>query len=758
MKTEDLKKLLADMSLEEKVMQLVQIPGSEFEKDAAVTGLSDAASSDRAKSLVGSTLGVWGADKIIALQKKYIENHPHHIPLLFMLDVIHGHKTVFPCPLGQGATFDTEVARKGAEIQAKEASAEGVHVTFSPMADLVRDARWGRVVESCGEDKFLNGKMISAMVEGYQGENLQDKEHIAACVKHFAAYGGAEAGRDYNNVELSEHTLREQYLPAYADGISAGARLVMTSFNPLNGIPSSGNTWLMKDILREEMGFDGVLISDWAAIEEMVKWGFAEDLANASELAMKAGVDIDMCTQCYSGNLAELVNSGKIDEKLLDEAVMRVLKLKNDLGLFEDPYRGASLDKSRAVCLCDENREIARDAVRKSLVLLENKEDALPLSSKKIAFIGPYVDEKKIHSSWAISGDPETNVTVKEATLEAFGKTDFGTNTGDDAEGAVSVRFASGCNMLPDGTDLGYGVYKADDKENEKLLEEAIEAAKWADEIVLCLGEEIGQSGESTSRVDITLPAPQMQLFENISGLDKKIVTLIFNGRPLDLKDIPEKSDAVLICWRPGTEGGHGILDVITGKASLEGKLPMSFPWSVGQEPIHYDRYNTGRPKPKEGLSIFSSRYLDCPNEARYPFGYGLTYSQFEVSEVKLSKTALKKNEALVTGTSSKDVMDKDEITATVTVKNIGKREAVQTLQLYIRDVNGSRIRPVKELKGFAKVALLPGESKEVSFAISEDMLRFFTINNRFESEAGKFVVFVGTDSETENCAELELI
>ena len=731
MKTEDIKKLLAEMSLEEKVMQLVQIPGSEFEKDAAVTGLSESTSSDRAKSLVGSTLGVWGADKVVGLQKKYIENHPHHIPLLFMLDVIHGHKTVFPCPLGQGATFDTEVARKGAQVQAKEASAEGVHVTFSPMADLVRDARWGRVVESCGEDKFLNGRMVSAMVKGYQGDSLEDKEHIAACVKHFAAYGAAEAGRDYNNVELSEHTLREQYLPAYAEGISAGARLVMTSFNPLNGIPSSGNKWLMKDILRDEMGFDGVLISDWAAIAEMEKWGFAENLAQASELAMKAGVDIDMCTECYSQNLGQLVNSGKIDETLLDEAVLRVLTLKNDLGLFEDPYRGANLERSREVCLSAENREIARDAVRKSLVLLENKNGALPLSSKKVAFIGPYADEKKIHSSWAISGDPQTNVTIREAACECY----------SDAE----VRFAEGSNMLPDGTDIGYGVYKADDKENEKLLDEALEAANWADEVVLCLGEEIGQSGESTSRVDITLPVPQMKLFDSISKLDKKIVTLIFTGRPLDLKDIPEKSDALLICWRPGTEGGHGIMDVITGKTSPEGKLPMSFPWSVGQEPIHYDHYNTGRPKPSEGATIFSSRYLDCPNEARYPFGYGLTYSEFEVSEVKLEKSVLSK---------SAD----DEITAFVTVSNKGECTAVQTLQMYIRDLTGSRIRPVKELKGFSKVSLLPGESKEVSFAIKEDMLRFFTINNRFESEPGKFVVFIGTDSASQNGAEFELI
>ncbi len=743
MKKSDLRKLMDDMSLEEKVMQLVQIPGYEFEQDAAVTGLTDKKSSDRVKKLAGSTLGVWGADKAIALQKKYMENHPHHIPLLLMLDVIHGHKTVFPCPLGQGATFDPSVAKTGAEIQAKEASAEGVHVTFSPMADLVRDARWGRCVESTGEDKYLNGKMVSAMVEGYQGTSLKDKEHVAACIKHFAAYGGAEAGRDYANVELSEHTLREQYLPAYGEGIRAGARLVMTSFNTLNGIPSSGNKWLMKDILRKEMKFKGVLISDWAAIAEMVNWGFASDMKEASKLAMEAGVDIDMCTGCYGGNLQQLVKEGKVSEKLLDEAVMRVLELKNDLGLFEDPYRGASVEKSLEVCLCDEHRAAALDAVRKSLVLLENKDGALPLSSKKIAFIGPYADEKKIHSSWAISGDPEKNVTIKEAAKELFDASD------------VELKFAKGSNMLLDKVDVGSCVYEADDSANKTLLEEALEAVKWADEVVLCLGEDIGQSGESTSRVDITIPKPQKILFDSVcEELDKsgkKPVTLVFNGRALDLQDIPEKSGALLICWRPGTEGGHGILDVLSGGVSPSGKLPVSFPWSVGQEPLHYDHYNTGRPKPKEGLSIFSSRYLDCPNEARYPFGFGLGYAEFEVSGVKLSRKKLSK----VTSTA-KD-MAQDFIDASVTVKNIGKVEATETLQLYIRDMSGSRVRPVKELKGFEKVTLAPGKSAKVSFRIEEEMLRFFTINNKFESEPGKFVVYIGTDSEADNSAEFEL-
>ena len=736
MKKEDLEKLLKDMSLEEKIMQLVQLPGNSFEEDAAMTGLTDASAFDKAKCLAGSTLGVWGADKVIEIQKKYMENHPHHIPLLFMLDVIHGHKTVFPCPLGQGATFDPELSFKGAQVQAKEASAEGVHVTFSPMADLVRDARWGRVMESTGEDKYLNGELISAMVRGYQGDDLTDTDHVAACIKHFAAYGGSEAGRDYNSVELSEHALREQYLPAYEEGIKAGAKLVMTSFNTLNGIPSSGNKWLMRDILRDDMGFDGVLISDWGAIGEMVNWGFAADNKDAAKKAMDAGVDIDMCTECYGGNIEALIKEGKLTEKDLDEAVMRVLTLKNDLGLFEDPYRGASKEKTDKVLLSEDSRSLARDAVRKSLVLLENKNKALPLSSKKVAFIGPYADEKNLHSSWAISGDPKTTVTIKEAADELF------------AGSGTETRFAKGCNMLPDGKDLGYGIFKAENEkeENEKLLAEAMEVAAWADEIVLCLGEDIGESGESTSKLDITIPDTQKVLFENIKVTGKKLITLIFNGRPLDLQDIPDKSDAVLVCFRPGTEGGHGILDVLTGKYSPSGKLSMSFPWCSAQAPVHYDHYNTGRPKPEGNNTIFTTRYLDCPNEPRYPFGYGLSYSEFEVSGVKLSKNSLKKGDSA------------DKITATVTVKNTGSVKATETLQLYIRDMVGSRVRPVKELKGFKKAELEAKEAKEISFEITEEMLRFFTINNKFESEEGAFKVFVGTDSTTKNSADFELV
>ncbi|WP_026668992.1 beta-glucosidase BglX [Butyrivibrio sp. AE3006] len=748
MKKEDLQKLLNDMSLEEKIMQLVQLPGQAFEDDAAITGIAEAEVSAKVKQLAGSTLGLHGADKLRKIQEEYVKNHPHHIPLLFMLDVIHGHDTVFPCPLGQGATFNPETSKKGAQIQAKEAAADGIHVTFSPMADLVRDARWGRVVESTGEDPYLNGVMTAAMVEGYQGDNIADHDHVAACVKHFAAYGGSEAGRDYNNVELSEYALKDQYLRAYKKTVDAGVKMAMTSFNTLNGIPSSGNKWLMRDVLRKEMGFDGVLISDWGAIGEMVPWGLAADLKEAAHLAIEAGVDIDMCTESYGFNLATLIEEGKIDEKLVDEAVLRVLNLKNELGLFEDPYHGASAEKYEKLTFSEESREVARAAVRESLVLLENKENALPLNSKKISLIGPYVDEKNLQSSWAITCNADTNVTLRQAFTEAFEGTD------------TELRFANGCTLLDEDADLGFFHSHLDNFEadNEKLLAEALEAADFADIVIMCLGESAFQTGESTSKAEIKLPEIQLELFKKIKATGKKIITLIFNGRPLDLGNLPEESDALMICFRPGTEGGHGIADVLTGKFSPQGKLPMSFPYCVGQEPLYYNNFNTGRPKPTDRYSAFTTRYLDCPNEARYPFGYGLTYSDFEISEVTLDKAEMKKAEGISSASATPSLYaDGDKIVATATVTNKGKVEATQTVQLYIRDLVGSRVRPVKELKGFKKVTLAPGESTEVSFVITEDMLAFFTLRNVFETEAGKFKVFLGFDSATENAAEFEL-
>ncbi|MBR4538333.1 MAG: beta-glucosidase BglX [Clostridia bacterium] len=728
MKEQELIALLNDLSLEEKVMQLVQLPGVAYESGAAVTGLLGDAAQSRTLRLAGSTLGIWGAEKLNRLQRQYMENHPHHIPLLMMLDVIHGHKTVFPCPLGQGASFDPELTEKAANLQAREAAADGIHVTFSPMADLSRDARWGRVMESTGEDKYLNGLMAAAMTRGYQGKDLTKGDTVAACVKHFAAYGAAEAGRDYQNTELSEHTLREQYLPAYQCGVEAGARLVMSSFNTWDGIPSSANPWLMKTVLREEMGFSGVVISDWNAVGELVNHGVARDEKEAALLAMRAGVDIDMCSGCYEKHLQALVEEGKVSQEALDAAVLRVLRLKNELGLFEDPFRGTAPEKAKAVLCAPEHRALARKAAAESLVLLKNERETLPLKGGKIVFIGPYADQKELRSAWAISGNSEDTVTIWQAAKEAI--------DGQDAE----ARCVPGCLMLNEGTNTSLEVFTHPDwvKENTRLLEEAKEAAAWADTVVLCLGEHRLQTGESASRTEISLPKVQTELLAALRPLSKRLATLVFCGRPLTLKEESELSDALMICWLPGTEGGHGIMDVLTGKEAPSGKLPMSFPRHVGQEPLHYDQYRTGRPRPKDGIGSFTSHYLDCPNEALYPFGYGLTYTDFRVSEVRLSSEKLSQ-----TG----------EITAAVTLKNAGKTAGTAVLQMYIRDLVGSRVRPVRELKGFRRVTLQPGEEQGVAFTIDEPMLRFWTINRRMESEPGDFQLWIGLDSTAENTA-----
>ena len=713
-----LEALLNDMSTEEKVMQLVQIPGSEYVVDAEITGIERGQVKDNVKKLAGSTLGVWGSKRLKKIQEQYIQEHPHHIPLMFMLDVIHGHKTVLPCPLGQGATFDPDAVKKGAEMQAREAAADGVHATFSPMADLCRDARWGRIMESTGEDKLLNSRMATAMVEGYQGDDLKNSDHIAACVKHFAAYGAAEGGRDYNNTELSEHTLREYYLRAYGEAIKKTPVMVMTSFNSINGIPATGNTFLMKKILREEFGFKGVLISDWGAVGEMINHGFAEDQKDAALKAMTAGVDIDMCSGCYSTYLEELVNTGLISVKMLDEAVLRVLNMKNDLGLFEDPYRG--IDMEAGPVITEESRKLARETVAASLVLLENNDKALPLRNEKIVFIGPYADTKKLQSSWAFSGEDENTVTIWEAAKEAY-----------DPE---SIKVATGCTMLDQDTVTARGIRHVDNwqEENDKFLAEAVQVAEWADTVILCLGEDFTQSGEAASKVNLKLPAVQLKLLNEIKKTGKRIVTLCFTGRPLELSEMRELSDALMICWLPGTEGGHGVLDVLTGKVSPSGRLPVSFPYTVGQEPLHYDMYPTGRPKPESGPSAFTSRYLDCENGALYPFGYGLSYTSFEYINPKLSAQKMSASET---------------VTASVIVRNTGDIKGNVTVQLYIRDVTGSRVRPIRELAGFKKLAIDPGAEKEVSFVIDEEMLRFWTAKEKWESEAGKFLVFIGNNS-----------
>lgn len=734
MRTEALQNLLFQMSLEEKIGQLVQLP-SYFQNGGNITGpASDMGITQEELTLAGSYLSIIGAEKIAPLQKAYMAAHPHHIPLIFMADIVNGYRTVFPVPLAQGCTFDPEMVKEGAAIAAKEAAAAGIHVTFSPMADLVRDARWGRVMESTGEDPYLNGLMAAAMVKGYQGDDLKEKGCIAACLKHFAGYGAPEAGKDYANVELSERTLRDDYLAAYKAAVDADVALVMTSFNTLNRIPSTANKTLLRHILRDEMGFEGMVISDWAAVGEMVNHGVAEDFSEAARLAIEAGVDMDMASPSYIKHLKKLVEDGVVPLSLIDESCLRVLELKNKLGLFENPYKDLSRDDEAKLLLCDAHKKAARACAEASFVLLKN-ENMLPLqkdAAKKTAFIGPFVDNKYLCGSWAIFSDDQDTTTLKSALM--------------DARLPGLTSFAKGCPVV-DENEVIHGFQKPVEREEtdvEKALSEAIEAAKAADQVVLALGEHREFTGEAASRAFLTLPACQQRLFDEVAKVNDNITVVLFCGRPMDIRSIKDKAKAILVAWLPGTEGGPAIVRTLYGDASPSGKLAMCFPYCASQLPIHYNHLSSGRPFHGHFADgRFGAKYQDIPNEPLYPFGFGLTYTAFSCSPIAISKHSLQKGEALL---------------ASVTLKNIGSCQGTETVQLYIRDVKGSVARPVRELKGFEKVTLLPGESKEVSFKITEEMLRFYDINMDYTSEPGLFELFIGTDSQTDNKASFTLL
>ena len=727
--------LLRDMSLEEKVNQMSQVTGGFFNGEIVVTGpMADKGFTEDNVNLAGSVIGSMGAETLKSIQKNYMEKHPHHIPLLFMLDVINGYKTVFPIPLAQGASFEPELSEQCASVAAKEASVSGLHVTFAPMTDLVRDARWGRVMESTGEDPYLNSLFCAAMVRGFQGNSFKDNYAIAACVKHFAGYGAPTAGRDYNTVELSEHTFREFYLPSYQAGIDAGAALVMTSFNTVNGIPATGNKKLMRDILREQMKFDGVLISDWAAIEETIYHGYCADREEAAVRAVEAGVDIDMMAGIYSENLCQMVRDGKIKEELIDEACLRILRLKNNLGLFENPYKDADQKKEKEYILCEEHRNLAREAAKKSFVLLKNEEHILPLDQqKKIAFIGPYVDNRNLLGAWSFIADAKDVMTLHEAVQEQYV--------------SENSTFCQGSPML--GADVcleGFGEQQQQSytkEQEDHMLQEAVQAAEEADIVVLAIGEDRLQSGEATSNANIRIPKVQEALLDRIAEVNQNIVVVLFSGRPLDIREINKKAKAILQVWLPGTEGARAIADTLFGKYNPSGKLPMSFPYCVGQVPVHYNEYSTGRPHVEgKDKDRFRSKYLDIPNEPLYPFGYGLSYTTFEVSDIQLNQTWM--------DTSG-------QIEAEVTVKNTGNCTGTETLQLYIHDIAASVVRPVRELKDFKKVTLRPGEEKKVVFTITEQQLLFLTENGIYESEAGEFEIFIGKDSLTDNKASFVL-
>ena len=732
MTDQELHLLLEDMSLQEKIDQLLQLTADFYgktDRDVVTGPASELGISMEDIDLAGSVLNGTGAKALMQIQDAYIDRHPHHIPLLFMMDVIHGYRTIFPAPIAQGASFDPEMSKRAASVAAREASAAGIHVVFSPMVDLVRDPRWGRVMESTGEDPYLNSRFAAAQIHGFQGDDMKEDGKVCGCIKHFAGYGGAEAGREYNTVQISEHTFREYYLPSYEAGIKAGAGMVMTSFNTVNDIPATINQKLMRQMLREEMGFDGVLISDYAAILETVAHGASSDKKDAAHKALLAGVDIDMMTGCYAGELAKLVKEGTIPESLIDESVLRILQLKNQLGLFEHPHKDADPEKEARYILCPEHRALAREAAAASCVLLKN-DKVLPIRpSQKVAFIGPYIDNYEICSSWAVTGHPEDSVTIRQAAKELLPDSD--------------LTFCHGTSLLPrDHVFAGFAepnraeeFYADVFADPEKALADAVAAAKAADVVILCLGEHYLQTGEATSRTELSLPENQMELFYAVRTANPNVAVVLFNGRPLLLDKLSRDAAAILEAWFPGTEGGHAILDLLTGTKNPSGKLPMTFPRNMGQIPIYYNHFSTGRPLTGTDPQRFVSKYTDAPNTPLFPFGYGLSYTEFSYSDVSLSSDSL---------------TSEDSITASVQLKNTGACTGTEVVQLYIQDVAASTVRPVRELKGFTRITLTPGETQTVSFRISEAELAFHRADGSYGTEPGAFRVWIGGSSATE--------
>jgi beta-glucosidase len=702
--------LIKKMTVDEKIAQLIQLatPFYEASKDRGqITGpMVEMGITEETVQASGSVLGASGANEIINIQKDYLTRNRLGIPLLFMADIVHGYKTIFPVPLAIGCSWDLEFAERSAKIAAKEASVSGVHVTFAPMVDLVRDPRWGRVMESTGEDPYLNSEFAKAFVRGFQGKDLKnDTGRVAACVKHFAAYGAPEGGRDYNTVNMSERQLRESYLPAYKAALDEGCEMVMTAFNTVDGVPASGNKWLMRDLLRDEWNFDGVLISDWGAVKEMIPHGVAEDEAEAAFKALSAGVDIEMMTTCYVNHLKQLVDKGEINEALIDEAVLRILRLKDKLGLFENPYRGADENAEREIVLSTAHRQAARELATKSCVLLKN-EGTLPLhAGQKVALIGPFAQNGDILGPWSWAGSKHQAVPLLDGLKNKLHLS--------------SIFTAQGC-----GIETG----------TEAQLKEALTAAKQADVIVLALGEHSDMSGEAGCRADIRLPQVQLDLIAKLRHLEKPMVAVLFNGRPLDLHGVIDQVDAVMEAWYPGTEGGNAIADLLFGDVNPSAKLTMSFPYSVGQVPVYYNGFNTGRPKDApDAQERYVSQYLDIPNDPLLPFGFGLSYTTFSYDEAKLSSATL---------TVEKPV------TLSVTVTNTGPVAGEEIVQLYIRDIAGEVVRPLKELKAFQKILLQPGEKKIVGITITEEQLRYHHSDLLYHSDPGKFLAFVGPNSQ----------
>lgn len=693
--------VLALMTLDEKIGQLTL-----YTSDMDQTGafLRPEYIEDIKKGNVGAIFNAYGAEYTRKLQEMAVKETRLGIPLLFGYDVIHGHRTIFPMPLAEAASWDMDMIQRAAQVAATEATAEGLHWTFAPMVDIARDPRWGRIVEGSGEDVFLGSKIAAARVRGFQGTDIRALNTMAATVKHFAAYGAAQAGRDYHTVDMSERQLRETYLPPFKAAIDAGALSIMTAFNDVAGVPATASKFLMTDILRDEWGFKGFVVTDYTAIMELRHHGVAADEHHASELALNAGVDMSMQDGYFQLTLADLVKQGRVKEADIDQAVRRVLRVKFMLGLFDDPYRYSDPEREKAEVMKPEHIQAAREMAHKSMVLLKNENNTLPLSKsvRTVAVIGPLSEARReLIGSWSAAGDWAKSVTLLEGVKAAVPN--------------ARVIHAEGCDINCTST-AGF--------------QAAVNAARQADVVILALGEAYWMSGEAASRSDINLPGMQQQLAEAIHKTGKPVVAVLMNGRPLTINWLDENIPAILETWFLGTTTGNAIADVLFGDVNPSGKLPVTFPRNVGQIPIHYNLLPTGRPFKAEDK--YTSKYLDVPNEPLYVFGYGLSYTTFAYSDLSLSAPS-------ITGA--------DSLTVSVTLTNTGSRTGEEVVQLYIRDKVASVSRPVKELKGFVKVSLEPGESRNIAFVINPNDLSFYKEDLSFGWEPGDFDVFVGGNS-----------
>ncbi|MBN9351063.1 MAG: beta-glucosidase BglX [Chitinophagaceae bacterium] len=710
--------LMRRMTLQEKIGQL-NLPSVGFDVTGPV--LSQGVEDKIKKGLVGGVFNTYTPEAVRKLQQMAVTQTRMKIPLLFGYDVIHGHRTIFPINLGLAATWDPVLVEKTARAAAEEASADGLNWVYSPMVDITRDPRWGRVSEGSGEDPFLGSVMAKAMVNGYQLNDLSKDNTVMACVKHFALYGAAEAGRDYNTVDMSKVRMYNEYLPPYKAAVDAGVGSVMTSFNTIDGVPASGNKWLLTDLLRNQWGFKGLVVSDYTSINEMVNHGMGDN-KKVAELALNAGMDMDMVGEEFLNYAEQLVNEGKVPEKTIDDECRKILEAKYKLGLFSNPFLYVNEERNKKEIMSQDKLNLSKQAAIESMVLLKNKDHVLPLDrSSRIAFIGPLVkDQRDLIGSWSGAGDYTKAISIWSAIEQA---------------GYKNVLYAKGCNLVDD-PDLikqlnPHGAMLIPDSLSpQQLIDQAVRTAYQSDVVVAVLGEPFGMSGEAASVTDIRLLENQRNLLEALKKTGKPIVLVLMNGRPLDLSWEDANLDGILETWYAGTMAGPAITDVLYGNANPSGKITMSFPVNVGQVPVYYNHLPTGRPYKAD--QKYTTRYLDAPNDPLYPFGYGLSYTNYNYSSVALSSNTLN------TGGS---------ITASVNVTNTGDRAGTETVQLYMRQMVGSISRPVKELIGFQQVALAPGETKKVSFKVTDDDLKFYNSNLQYNYEPGDFKLFIGTNS-----------